>query len=454
MDPKEGTMPEPLNSGDICTRLQRIAELARQHPERAFRSIQHVIDLDFLRAAYGRTRKDGAVGVDGQSGTDYATHLDENLQDLLDRFKTGSYYAPPVRRVEIPKEGSDQKRLIGIPTFEDKVLQQAVAMVLGAIYEQDFLDCSFGFRPKRSQHQALESLRDAMMTLGGGWVLEVDIQKYFDTLDHKQLRAFLDQRVTDGVLRRTIHKWLKAGIMTDEVVRRSETGTPQGGVVSPILANVYLHYVLDVWFEQEVKPRLKGRVHLVRFADDVVMVFSHRPDALQVLEVLPKRLGKHGLTLHPDKTRLVPFRRPRRTPDDPDDGPRPGSFDFLGFTHFWARSRRGKWVVKQKTAKTRLARAVKRIALWCKANRHESLKDQQHMLTLKMRGHYNYYGITGNHMALEHFHRATLRCWRKWLGRRSNSARKPWSWWNRLLARLPLPKPRSYHSAYRLPANP
>jgi group II intron reverse transcriptase/maturase len=447
----EGTMTEPLHFGDISTRLHRIAELARKHPERAFRSIHHAIDLDWLKEAHRRTRKDAAAGVDGQSAADYAVNLEAKLEDLLNRLKKGLYRAPPVKWVEIPKEGSEKKRPIGIPTFEDKILQRAVAMLVEAIYEQDFLDCSYGFRPKRSQHQALQRLRDSIMEMGGGWVLEVDIQQYFDQLDHGQLRAFLDRRVTDGIIRRVIHKWFKAGVMQQGAVRYPESGTPQGGVISPLLANVYLHEVLDAWWQREVKPRLKGRAELIRFADDVVMVFSHRPDALRVLGVLPKRLGKYGLKLHPDKTRLVAFRRPRRDRDD-EGPPGPGSFGFLGFTHYWARSRRGKWVVKQKTMKSRLVRAIRRVGQWCKTHRHLPIAVQHHALTLKVRGHYAYYGITGNYRALQGFLRAVSRQWRRWLGRRSQAGRRPWGWYNKLLVRMPLPQPKIYHSVYRLPA--
>ena len=446
-------MAEPLNSGPISTRLRRIAKLAREHPERAFRSLSHVIDVDFLKEAHRRTRKDGAVGVDGQTAAEYAADLEGNLQSLLDRLKSGTYRAPPVRRVHIPKGDGRKTRPIGIPTFEDKVLQRAVTMVLESIYEQDFRDCSYGFRPGRSQHQALQALRDGIMEMRGGWVLEVDIQSFFDALDHKHLRGFLDQRVTDGVVRRVVHKWLKAGVMENGGIRLPKSGTPQGGVVSPLLANVYLHHVLDEWFEEQVAPRMKGRAFLIRFADDAVMVFSRQEDAERVLEVLPRRLGKYGLTLHPDKTRLVRFEPPRQEGSSDDDPPKPGSFDMLGFTHYWAKSRRGYWVVKQKTASVRLSRALKRVRDWCRRNRHLPLAEQRDALALKLRGHYGYYGITGNYWALARFYREVRHTWRKWLMRRSNSARRDWDWWQKLMKRFPLPRPRAVHSSYRLSAN-
>jgi len=323
-------MSESLNSGSISTKLERLAELARKHPERAFMSLHHVIDVEWLREAYRRTRKDAAVGVDGQTAEDYARDLETNLESLRDRLRTGAYRAPPVRRVHIPK-GDGRTRPIGVPTFEDKILQRAVAMVLEAIYEQDFHPGSYGFRPGRNAHAALEALWKSLMSMGGGWVLEVDIQSFFDTLDHGVLRSFLDKRVTDGVIRRVLDKWLKAGVLEAGAVTHPEEGTPQGGVISPLLANVYLHEVLDKWLEVDVKPRLEGRAQLVRYADDFVIAFALESDARRVMDVLPKRFGKYGLTLHPEKTRLVKFTKPRRKDGDDGDGDKPGSFELLGF---------------------------------------------------------------------------------------------------------------------------
>lgn len=252
-----------------------------------------------------------AVGVDGQTAAEYERDLEANLLSLLDRAKSGTYRAPPVRRVHIPKGGSTtETRPIGIPTLEDKILQRAVAMLLEPIYEQDFHDCSHGFRPGRSAHRALDALWKQTMLSRGGWVVEVEIRKFFDTLDHRHLRELVGKRVRDGVLLRLIGKWLKAGVMEEGVVSYPDSGTPQGGVISPMLSNIYLHYVLDEWFEREVKPRLKGRAHLIRYADDFVIGFTDEQDARRVMEVLPRRFGRYGLSLHPDKTRLVPFRQP------------------------------------------------------------------------------------------------------------------------------------------------
>ena len=438
-------MTRSPNLGNVSTKLQRIAQLAKEEPKRVFVSLAHHIDVDFLREAYRRTRKDGAPGVDGQTGTAYEENLEENLRSLLDRFKSGSYKAPPVRRVYIPK-GSNPgaKRPIGMPTFEDKVLQRAVAMELEAVYEQDFLDCSYGFRPGRSAHQAIGTLWKGLTEMEGGWVLEADIEGFYDNLDHGQLRGFLDQRVRDGVLRRSIDKWLKAGVMEEGTFSHPSTGTPQGGVISPLLSNIYLHKVLDEWFEAEVKPRLVGQALLIRFADDFVVVFQRESDARRVLEVLPKRFGKYGLRLHSDKTRLVRFERPRRSePGESQPPEEPRSFDFLGFTHYWDKSRRGKWVVKRKTAPDRINRFLRQLNAWCRGNRHKPLAEQHVELLSKLRGHYGYYGIIGNSKALSSLHHWTKRIWLKWLGRRSRRPnRLSWERFNLLLERYPLPNPR------------
>lgn len=435
----------------VSTKQQQIAQLAKQSPKMGFTSLAYHIDLRWLYEAYLRVRPDGAAGVDGQTIKDYTAHLRDNLQSLLDRAKSGTYRAPPVRRVHIPKGTSGDTRPIGIPTFEDKVLQRAVVLVLEAVYEQDFLDCSYGFRPGRSAHQALDAVWQQTMGTGGGWILEVDIRKFFDTLDHAHLRELLKQRIRDGVLLRLIGKWLKAGVLEEGTLTYPEAGTPQGGVVSPLLANVYLHYVLDVWFERDVKPRLKGRAFLVRYADDFVMGFACAEDARRVLEVLPKRFGKYGLALHPDKTRLVPFQRPPQATSATSSsaGSRPGSFDLLGFTHYWGRSRRGSWVVKRKTAQGRLSRALKTIAQWCRLNRHQPLATQHKTLTQKIHGHFAYYGITGNGLSLQWFHEGVTRIWRKWLARRRRRGFLSWADFARLLQRYALPPVRVVHSVCR-----
>ena len=450
MSPPEGKTTGTPSPEDVSTRLRRIAELARKAPDSALTSLAHHIDVDLLREAYRRTRKDGAPGVDGLTAKTFEEELEENLRRLEGQLKSGSYRAPPVRRVHIPKGDGSKTRPIGIPTFEDKVLQRGVCMVMEAVYEQDFLECSWGFRPGRSPHNALESLWHAI-GFEGGWVLEADIKAFFDTVVHRHLRTFLDQRVRDGVLRRAIDKWLAAGVLELGVLTHSDVGTPQGGVISPLLANIYLHEVLDKWFESEVKPRLGSRAQLIRYADDFVIVFSAKDDAMRVWDVLPKRFEKYGLTLHPTKTRIIEFLRPPRDGKPPrdDDGKR--SFDLLGFTHFWARSQKGKWVVKRKTMATRLARALKAVSAWCSKHRHDAVAKQRAALAAKLQGHYGFYGITGNMPSLRSFFHEVTRIWREWLHRRSHRARVTWERFRELLGRHPLPQPRVVQSTYRHP---
>jgi RNA-directed DNA polymerase len=291
------------------------------------RSLDANRDTRCLRYAYECTRKDGAVGVDGQTAQEYAANLEQKLQSLIDRLKSGRYRAPPVRRHYIDKSGGS-KRALGIPSFEDKVAQRAIVMLLEPIYEQDFQDCSFGFRSGRSAHQALQVVRRGIMVKRGRWVLEVDVRKYFDSIDHAKLRELLARRVTDGVVRRMIDKWLKAGVLEQGQIFYPGSGTPQGGVISPTLSNVFLHYVLDEWFAQQVQPRLRGTSTLIRYFDDFVMLFACREDAERVHAVLGKRLGKFGLQLHPDKTQLIDFRLPAERVGV--ETALPTTFTFLG----------------------------------------------------------------------------------------------------------------------------
>jgi group II intron reverse transcriptase/maturase len=414
-------------------------------PEATLWSLSRCIDIDWLKEAYRRTRKDGAPGVDGTTAEEYAAKLDEHLAVLLHRAKCGSYRAPPVRRAHIPK-GDGDTRPIGIPTFEDKVLQRAVVMALEPVYEQEFFDCSYGFRPKRGVHDALASFWDQSMKMAGGWVLEVDIRKFFDTLDHNQLQQLLRHRVTDGVLLRLIGKWLNAGVMEAGSLSYPDEGTPQGGVISPLLANVYLHEVLDKWFARDVKPRLRGAAFLIRYADDFVICFARKDDALRVMDVLPRRFEKFGLELHSEKTRLLPFGSPNRS--HPDE-PAPSAFDFLGFTHYWGKTRKGLWAIKRKTASSRFSRALRRVAEWCRAHRHDPLNAQQQALIRKLRGHFAFYGITGNKDALDRFRYEVRGIWFQWLRRRGRR-RMTWSRFVRVLNRFPLPNAIAVHSVLRL----
>ena len=426
-------MDETQSSTNTSTKQQWIAEEARKHPERVFTSLNHLIDIDWMREAWRRTRKDGAPGVDGVTAREYEVDLEESLQDLLNRIKSGRYAAPPVRRHYIPK-ADGRPRPLGIPTLEDKVAQRAIVMLMEPIYEATFRSSSYGFRPGRSAHDALDAVFEGTFRDRLCWVIDCDISNYFDTIRFDHLRDFLDLRIKDGVVRRMLDKWLKAGVLDKGVLSRPGTGTPQGGVVSPLLSNVFLHHVLDEWFETVVTPRVRGQCRLVRYADDALLLFETEQDARRVLDVLGKRLGRYGLVLHPTKTRFVDFRPTLRRSHDGK-----ATFDFLGFTHIWARSRKGYPVVRRRTAKGRFARAVKSVKDWCQRNRHRPLGDQQVHLARVIRGHCNYYGIRGNSTTIARFRHEVIQNWKKWLSRRHNQGRVNWDRMKSILERYPLP---------------
>jgi len=434
-----------LKPESVSTKQERIAELARNNPGMALTTLAHHIDYEWVKYAYDCTRKDGAVGVDGQTGEDYAANLELNLTSLIDRLKSGSYRAPPVRRHYIDKaDGS--KRGLGIPSFEDKVAQRAIVLLLEPIYEIDFSDSSYGYRRGRSAHDALQAIRSGITKQGGRWVLDVDVRKFFDSISHAKLREFLARRVTDGVVRKLIDKWLKAGVLENGRVSFSEMGAPQGGVASPLLSNVFLHYVLDEWFSDEAQPRLRGPSTLVRFADDFVMLFAYKDDAQRVLEVLGKRLRKYGLELHPDKTTMVDFRYKPKSVKDEGEKMLATSFNFLGFTHIWVKSRTGRPTVRQMTAKDRMARAKKAINQQCRTMRHWSVRDQHQKLCRMLKGHFAYFGISGNSKRIGGLRFHAIAIWRKWLSRRSSKSNIPWAAFKTILKRFPLPQARIVHS--------
>jgi RNA-directed DNA polymerase len=426
----------------VSTKQRQITDIAQKYADAKLSTLAHHIDVGWLYVAYERTRKDGALGIDEVDAESYAVKLGENLRALDRRLKDGSYRAPAVKRVYIPKASGNEKRPIGIPTFEDKILQRAVQMVLEPVYELEFSNSSYGFRPGRSAHQAVEALWKGCMDQRGGWVIDLDISKFFDTLDHGKLREILGRRVNDGVIDRVIGKWLNAGVMDQGNVSYQDKGTPQGGVISPLLSNIYLHEVLDSWFVSEVKPRLKGRAFMVRYADDAVIGCERQDDAERIMRVLPLRFGKFGLTVHLEKTKLVDFRMPSDS-----EGSDSGGFSFLGFYHFWGKSRKGRWTVRRKTDKKRLNRAVKAITDWCKANRHKPYADQHRMLAAKLRGHYAYYGITMNFRSLEKFFLQVRAIWFRWLNRRSDKPSFYWWQYMRRLKVYPLPYPKIVHAA-------
>jgi len=436
-------MEGALKPDPVSTKQARIADLARKNPSMAFTSLNHHLDVELLRRAFELTRKDGAAGIDGQTAADYEQNLESNLAVLLGRIKSGTYKAPPVRRAFIPKADGSQRPL-GIPTFEDKVAQRAIVLLLEPIYEHDFLPCSYGFRPGRSAHQALQDLRTSIMTRGGRWGLDVDLRRYFDTIDHGHLRAFLDRRVTDGVIRRMIDKWLKAGVLEEGATKRSDVGTPQGGVISPLLANIFLHYVLDEWFARDVVPCMKARCALVRYCDDFVMVFEDFLDCDRVQRVLGKRLAKYGLALHVEKTKRVDFRF-KHPNGERHAATQATTFDFLGFTHLWGKTERGKHNVYQRTAKDRYARALRKVTDWCRHNRHRPVPEQHARLSRMMKGHFAYFGITGNGRRIRWYAHQVERVWFSSLRRRSRGKRGGYRMYAALLQRHPLPPPRIVH---------
>ena len=442
-------MNDTQRSENVCTKQRRIAAIARQRPQERLSALNHYLDIEWLREAYDRVRRDSAPGVDGQTVGQYGQDLENNLRSLLHRAKGGTYIAPPVKRVHIPKD-EWETRPIGMPTTEDKVLGRAVVMLLEPIYEEAFYDFSYGFRPGRSAHQALAAFWQQATGLGVRWVLEVDIRKYFDSVPRQRLLELVGTRIGDGVVLRLLSKWLHAGVMEAGQLHYDEAGTPQGSVLSPLLSNIYLHEVFDRWFAEVVRERMVGQVSAVRYADDLVIGFTHRHDAERLYRVIFKRFEKYGLKLHPEKTRLVPFGRPERAGPDGSGPHPPGTFDFLGFTHYWGKARKGYWVIKRQTAAKRLRRTLRAIGDWCRTNRHRGMFDQFRELVRKLEGHYAYYGITGNGPSLNQVRTEAIKLWHKWLRRRSRESQAmTWERMNQLLKELfVFPYARVVHSIY------
>ncbi len=418
--------------------LVRVAEAAQKNPDRRMLALAHHLDVDALRRAYRRIRNNAAVGVDGMTKQAYGEELEENLQTLHRQLVSMRYRHRPIRRVYIDKEGGKQ-RPIGISCLEDKIVQDALRELLEAIYEQDFLDCSYGFRPGRSAHDALRALNHAIRVGRVNWLIEADIVSCFDRIDRSKLKELLEQRIADKSLMRLVGKCLHVGILEAGVELTPETGTVQGSTLSPLLANVYLHSVLDVWFEREVRPRLKGDAVLIRYCDDFVIGCAHQDDAEQVMRWLRGRLELFGLDLHPEKTRLLDYRRPAGA----HRGKGPSTFDFLGFTHYWRRTRwDGRWQPACKTRVGRLRRAKKSVSDWCRRHRHLSVPEQHAALARRLQGHFNYFGIRGNLHSLGLLVHSAQRSWFKWLRRRSQRSRLTWERFRDLLKDFPLPRPR------------
>jgi len=435
-------MGKAQNLPTISPKLERIAELAKADSELQFTSIAHLLNVEMLREAFRQLRKDAASGVSGRTAQEYAEQLEENLVELHERLRSQRYKAPPVKRVWIDK-GKGKKRPLGLPEIEDKIVQKAVTILLAPIYEHDFYDFSHGFRSGHSQHLAIKEVRQQIYAQRVSWIIDADISGFFDNIDHKILREFIEKRVKDGGIIRLIGKWLKAGVVENKELSYPKKGTPQGGVISPLLANIYLHYVLDEWFMEMIRPLLKGRCFINRYADDFIIGFELETDAKRVMAVLPKRFKRFGLTIHPEKTKLVNFQNPSSNKEATKGA---GTFDYLGFTHYWAKSRKDKWIVKRKTSGKKLKLKITAIWDWCKHNRHISIKEQQQMLNFKLIGHYQYYGIRGNYKFLEVYYEAVEKAWKRWLGRRSQTGFINYEDFRKFLKRYPLAKPRIVHA--------
>jgi group II intron reverse transcriptase/maturase len=423
----------PLLVGESS--LSRIAAMARTDPAMVFTSLAHRIDLSLLKKSFKQLRKNESTGVDKMTAKQYAVDLDENLYNLYERLRRGQYVAAPVKRVWVDKEGG-KKRPIGIPALEDKIVQKAVSTILGVVYEPLFNDFSHGFREGHNQHLAVKEIREKCLGLNINWIISADITGLFDNIDHQLLREAIRRRVNDGGIMRLIGKWLNAGVVEDDDIIYPEKGTPQGGVVSPVLSNIFLHYVLDDWFVKEVEPRMKGKCFLIRFADDFIIGCQLKSDAERLMEVLPKRFDRFKLSLHPEKTQMIQFGRPS------GNGKGRGTFDFLGFTFYWARSRNGYWVIKKKTARKRLNRFLRMLWSWCKASRHDSMELQYSILCSKLRGFYQYFGVRANYKALEVAYEYAAKAWRHWLSRRNSKGKV---FFDDLQKRYPLPMPRIVH---------
>ncbi|HUV13251.1 MAG TPA: group II intron reverse transcriptase/maturase, partial [Acidobacteriota bacterium] len=398
-------------------------ERARRNPQERQFALAYLIEVDALRRCYHRLRNKAAVGVDGVTKAEYGRDLEANLQDLHSRLKAMKYRHQPIRRVHIFKD-KNRTRPIGISATEDKIVQDALRDILEAIYEQDFLDCSHGFRPGRKPHDALKALNRAVRNGGANVILEADIVSYFDSIDRQMLSEMLQERIADKSFMRLVGKCLRVGVLDGEEFSRSDEGTVQGSVLSPILGNIYLHNALDKWFEEKVKTRLKGKATLIRYADDLLAAFELREDAERVMAVLGKRLGRFKLSLHPDKTRLINFRRPPRSQTG---GKGPDTFDFLGFTVYWRRNRQGRgWHVSWRTRKARLRRAINAAHELCRRQRHMPIPVQHQALRRRIQGHFNYFGVNDNQRSLATLSYHVRRSWHKWLNRRSQRSRLNW----------------------------
>lgn len=446
--------PTAHSSGEpVATKLHRIVEKARKEPSFKFTSLYHLMNEELLRECFQRLRKDAAAGIDGLTKEQYAENFDANLSDLIERLHRMAYRPQPVRRVYIPKPGSDQPRPLGIPCFEDKLVQAGLVRILESVFEQDFIEDSYGFRPGRSCHQALRALGETVETKPINHIVEADIKGFFNHVNQEWLMKFLAHRIGDQRVQRMVKRFLKAGVSEDGMVTVSDEGTPQGGVISPLLANIYLHYTLDLWFEKVVRKNCAGYARMIRYCDDFVVCFQYQADAEKFRRELGKRLEKFGLEVEPTKTRVVAFGR-YAVQNAKVRGKRPDTFDFLGFTHYCGTRKNGTgFRVKRVTARKKFTAKLKAFKEWLKKARTKKTAEIWETTTAKLRGHYAYYGVTDNSPGISRFAREVRRLLFKWLNRRGKRGCITWQKFCEMLKRFPLPAPRIKVSMYQISAN-
>jgi group II intron reverse transcriptase/maturase len=441
---REQVVPPTAPSGEplVPSRLERITNRAEQHPEETFNNLFTLLNVELLRMAFERLERNKAPGIDGRTVKDYEANLESNLRDLEQRLHRGTYRPLPSLRHEIPK-GDGKTRPLGIAAVEDKLVQRAVVMILERIYEVDFSESSFGFRPGRSCHDALGVLGKIIATKKVNWISDADIKGFFDNVNHEQLLELLRTRIGDPRMLRLIERFLKAGVMIEGRRHETDDGVPQGAVLSPLLANVYLHYVLDQWFERDVKPRLKGQAYLVRYADDFICAFENESDAKRFQEVLVKRLARYSLELALEKTKLLRFGRFAERDTARLGAGQPGVFDFLGFTHYCGHSRAGKFKLKRRTSKKKMRTKVRDMKDWFRSQLTVPIAEVWPILNAKLRGHYQYYGINDNWPQLMKYQRLVERLSFRWMRRRSHKGKThSWSNFRAFVKQHPLALPR------------
>ena len=435
------------DTGDTWQKLSLITGHARRDPTFRFTSLAHLLNVDYLRDCYKSLNRNKAVGIDNVSWEEYGENLAENLEMLVSRLKRKKYKPLPARRVYIPKSETESRPL-GISALENKIVERGITWILESIYEQDFLDCSYGFRPKRNSHQALKELNDLIMFQPVSHIVEADIKGFFDNVSHEKLMDFMRIRIKDTTLLKLIERFLQAGYVDDGLLVKPEIGTPQGSILSPILANIFLHYVLDSWFEATVKSHVKGFCAIVRYADDFVCVVRYAKEAVRIERGLRNRFNKYGLELHPTKSRNISFGRFERE-SAKSQHRRANTFDFMGFTHYCDRSRKGTFKVGRKTSRRKYSAKCRAMNAWLKAIRNQvKTKEWWKILQAKLRGHFQYYGVSENYAGIARFYKFTIRTVRKWMNRRSQQRKMSWHRFTEYLEHYPLPKPKIVHSFY------